>query len=137
MPRTSREKVRSIIEVDDDEVPDLDPFIETANNLVTDVCTGSGYTNAKLELIERWLSAHFYAIRDPRMTTKESRGQLGGIRQQFESKVDLGLNLTRYGQQAVILDSAGNLKQLESSSKQRKIKKMFWLGTPSADWPEV
>lgn len=132
MPRTTDEAVAGIIETDED-IP-LTPFIEVANELVTEVCGSvTTYTTTRLELIERWLSAHFYAIRDPRSTREE----VEGIRDTYESKVDLGFDLTRYGQQAMRLDTNGGLAALNNAIKNAKsslpaVKKMVgmtWLGT--------
>lgn len=107
--RTTEAAVKLIIEVDDDI--SLTPFIETANNILERVCLDSGYSEATLELIERWLSAHFYAIRDPRVT----REGVKGIEEAFAVSVkSSGFNTTPYGQQALLLDSAGNLADLEA-----------------------
>lgn len=107
--RTTDEAVGGIIEVDED-IP-LTPFIETANNLVDRVCLESDYSDATLELIERWLSAHFYATRDPRTNREEVKG----IVEAFEGSTKIGLSNTRYGQQAMLLDTAGNLKALDEA----------------------
>lgn len=135
MPRTTAPQVKGIIETDATIIvvdADLDPFIEVANELVTEKCTGDAgpdpaYTATRLELIERWLAAHFYAIRDPR-TTNEKAGPVGAA---YESKVDLGLDLTRYGQQAKILDTNGGLATLDQATKDGKRRTVgaSWLGT--------
>lgn len=113
--RTTALAVGGIIEVNDGD--DLDPFIETANYLVDACClyasdgtTSLGYTDTQLELIERWLSAHFYAIYEPRSFLD----QVGDLRQQIESKVNLRLEVTRYGQQAMLLDFKGGLAALSN-----------------------
>lgn len=128
MPRTTVEAVEAIIEVDE-LILDIEPFIEAANSLVTRICVkdDSDYSDADLELIERWLSAHFYAIRDPRLTEEGA----GSVRARYESKVDLGFNLTRYGQQALLLDTEGGLAKLQNEILKggRKNVKMVWLGT--------
>lgn len=105
--RTTDSAVTGIIEVDVD-IP-LTPFIETANNLVDRVCVNSEYSDATLELIERWLSAHFYATRDPRASMERA----GSVEEQFEGSTKVGLSNTRYGQQALLLDTAGNLALLD------------------------
>jgi hypothetical protein len=120
--RTTSGAVEGIIEVD--AAISLTPFIETASALVDEIATDSGHDATRLELIERWLSAHFYAIRDPR-TTQEKAGTVGAS---YESKVDLALDLTRYGQQAMVLDSSGLLRSL-SSKKGRRQASVTWLGT--------
>ncbi len=119
MPRTTSVAVAAIIEVDD-SIP-LDPFIETASALVDEIPAGS-LNDTRLELVERWLSAHFYAIRDPR-TTRERADR---IEQTFQSRVGLGLANTHYGQQAAILDTTGTLKALDAEGK--RTVSVLWLG---------
>lgn len=119
--RTDSTSVGGIIEVDDSI--DLDPFIETANALVTEICAPLGYNEVRLELIERWLSAHFYAIRDPRARSE----QAGDVQESFQFKIDLGLNQTRYGQMALQLDTKGGLKNLNENSGVKP--GLFWGGT--------
>jgi len=123
--RTTPALVAGIIEVD--VTIDLDPFIFTASELVTEVCAIAGYSIERLELIERWLAAHFYAIRDPR-TTNEKAGSVGAS---FESKVDLNLALTRYGQQAMVLDTQGGLTALNRSlaGGGSRVASVTWVGT--------
>lgn len=113
MARTTEELVKEIIEVDPN-VPSLDPFILPANELVTELCTSFGYTDTRLELIERWLSAHFYAILDPR--AKEERA--GPVSQENQSSVSLGLNVTHYGQQAMRLDTNGGLSSMDKAATE-------------------
>lgn len=140
MPYTDADKVRTIVETDDEAFPDLGPFIAAANSLVGAVCLGSGYSDFTLELIERWLAAHFYAVSDPRSTYE----QAGSVSEKLEGKTDLGLDFTRYGQQAKLLDYAGNLAKLgrdQVGKYARVAMEMVWLGTddgsvPDADNPE-
>lgn len=128
--RTTRDLVAGIIETDPQIVlsdeTGLDPFIDTANDLVTRLCTNSNYSDNTLELIERWLSAHFYAVRDPRTTTEGA----GGVSAGYESRVDLGLNLTRYGQQAMLVDSDNNLAALNKRNQEGVPPRpgVIWLG---------
>jgi hypothetical protein len=134
MPRTTAQLVAGIIEVDP-SIP-VAPFIEVASELVTEVCEPQEkpdgtpwYTATRLELIERWLTAHFYAIRDPR-TTQETAGSVAAS---YQSRVDLGLDVTHYGQQAKRLDTAGGLAQLDEEMKEGSPKLnvgIAWLGTP-------
>lgn len=133
--RTTDEAVRGIIDLDDDF--DTTPHIEAASSIVDSTCIlKSSYSDAQLELIERWLSAHFCAIQDPRATYD----QTGAIMSSYESKVDLGLSLTRYGQQAMIIDTDGNLAALANAQKKvstvlavSKRTRFTWLGTASEE----
>lgn len=120
MLRTTSVLVGGIIEVDSNI--DLSPFIEVANELVTEVCD-SDLGDTRLEKIERYLAAHFYTLRDPR-TTSERAGPVGAS---FQSKVDLFLESSHYGQMAMVLDTSGGLANLNATAGVRRI-------TASADW---
>lgn len=123
MPRTSAAAVKGIIEVDSDI--DLTPFIEVANALVEEIATPSGHAAIQLELIERWLSAHFYCMRDPR-AERERAGPVGAT---YQSKVDLNLATSHYGQMAMVLDTSGELAAL--SGKTKRTVSVTWAGTVS------
>ena len=121
--RTTPPLVAEIIEVDEDI--SLDPFITTASALVDDVAsadTNGDLTSDRLELIERWLSAHFYAMRDPRFVFERA----GPVSATYQSKIDLNLALTHYGQQAMVLDTTGALRALSSGKRAARAS---WLGT--------
>lgn len=123
MARTTSSNVEGIIEVD--VTISLDPFILVANELVTEVCSDAGYTEERLELIERWLAAHFYCTRDPRA----SREQAGPVAQSLQSVIDLGLNNSHYGQTALLLDTAGGLAALNKAAQKGKLTaSVTWLG---------
>lgn len=135
--RTTPAAVRKICEVDDDfDDAALDPYLEAANSLVTDIVLPAydpPATPAKLELVERWLSAHFYSVRDPVSISE----WISSLRTFYEYKVDLHLNLTRYGQQAILLDTSGSLaafnNRLKKADKilpaEKRDVTAFWLGS--------
>jgi hypothetical protein len=126
--RTTSVAIASIIEVDSSI--DLTPFIETANLVVTDVCGDFDYTDEKLEMIERWLAAHFYAVRDPRPASEAA----GSVSANYQYKVDLNLAVTTYGQQAMLLDTSGGLAALNkrASSGHGVVTGVRWMGKD--DW---
>lgn len=132
MARTTPLLVAGVIEVDLDEIPDLTPFIDVANELVTEVCENGpadpAYSLARLTYIETWLAAHFYAIRDPRTAIEG----VGTLRTHYMHKVDLMLKQTTYGQQAMLLDTAGGLAALSNSMNDIKGARsgVYWVGTP-------
>lgn len=117
--RTTAAAVSAIIETDDSI--DLTPFIEMANNVTTNVCQYAfgnvnkpiGYLDVQLELIERWLSAHYYAIRDPQVTDEKA----GDVSQAYQGKTGYNFDATTYGQQAMTVDYFGTL-----AAFQRRIK---------------
>lgn len=124
--RTEASKIRKILKVSN-SVPSLDPFIETASNVVDTHCTASGYSDATLELIERWLSAHFVILYDRRRASEK----IGPLSTSYESgDLGMGLKATAYGQQALILDHKGSLaalqKQLEGGASQFFMQHLGW-----------
>ena len=133
MSRTTYAAVALIIEVDSNVSTDLAPFIEVASSIVEEVCNVTDadgdavHTDATLELIERWLTAHFYAIRDPRTILERA----GKVSASFQSKVDLGFDTSHYGQAAMRLDTNGGLSQLNQMAKDGNLRTvgMAWLGT--------
>ena len=124
--RTTDAAVKLIIEVDINI--STTSFIEAANALVTQCCTNltTDYTDAHLELIERWLSAHMYTNRD--MRASEERA--GDVSQRLQSKVDLGFDTSHYGQMAMRLDYQGGLAALNEKIKkgQRATVSLTYLG---------
>jgi len=131
MARTNATNIKAIIEVDTTIIAadsDLDPFISTANELVTEICTGTNapdpvYSATRLELIERWLAAHFYAIRDPRAKSEKA----GSVGVSYRGKTDLNLSLTHYGQQAMMIDTNGGLARLDKG--KGITASVLWAGT--------
>ena len=111
MSRVEPQEVKEIISTDR---VDLEPFIAAANSLVTDVLGGEGLSTVRLKEIERWLAAHFISQTGsegtPGQTVEE---QIGETRRRFsENQITDNLSTTRYGQQALMLDTTGKLSGL-------------------------
>ena len=125
MARTTAEEVAGVVEVD--ETISLTPFITIANELVTELCTDSDYTDVRLELIERWLAAHFYLIRDQAVAQE----QAGPVQVQYQFKIGMFLTQTKQGQTALALDTAGNLAALSKRMEDGEPGRIgfTWLGT--------
>jgi len=124
MARTTDADVESVVEVD--ASLSLTPFISIANELVTELCTDSGYTDARLVLVETWLAAHFYLIRDQAVAME----QAGSVQIQYQYKIGLNLAQTKHGQTAMILDTAGNLAALSKRVEDGEPAgiSMTWMG---------
>lgn len=87
----------------------ISPFITVANLTVTDILGATTVLSAnQLKEIERWLSAHFVAIRDPRI----SREKTEEAEATYHGKSDMGLDHTPYGQQVKLLDTTGTMTNL-------------------------
>lgn len=113
MSRVTEAEVRAIMLDIDPNLTDLSPFITAANLLVTQVCTDSSLSDALLKEIERWLSAHYVCMADPRLMSEG----IQSAKDVYESKVDLGLDVSRYGQQAKRLDTSGALARLDKQKR--------------------
>ena len=128
MARTTENAVRGIIDVSPD-VSDLTAFITPANELVTECCVDDDATlsDIRLELIERYLAAHFYTVYDPRYESEKA----GSVSAKYQSKVDLGLSTSHYGQMAMTLDTTGGLAALNEKTKRGTplTAGITWLGT--------
>lgn len=117
--RTTEELIKSIIFEDDFDVTNYDTFIATANMVVTKyVAINSNYTDGDLQLIETWLAAHYCCINSPRKT----QSTISSVQASYEAKVGMGFNLTRYGQQAMLLAGYGELAKLNVLMEQKKIR---------------
>lgn len=128
-PRTTPTLVAGLIDVQDGA--DLSVYIQTANEITTEVCGHSGYSDgyegSRMELIERWLAAHFYTIFDNQLAAARA----GTVSVSYQWKTDYGYRASMYGQQAMLIDTKGNLaKQENSVNVQRKIVLgILWMGT--------
>ena len=133
MPRTTSQAVAALFQdfPTGGDAPDLTPFIEGSNALVTELCAAH-YDATRLELIERWLAAHFYCVSDPAATFEGAEG----VQASYESKVDLGLRITRYGQQAMFFDTGGYLAVINNAQLTQEVPlpaagkrvRFMWLG---------
>lgn len=124
--RTTAAKVGSIVDMD--STVDVEAFIEAANQIVTDVCISSGYTDAKLIRIETWLAAHFYLVYDPAAAPDKEKA--GSVSISYLAKIGFYFRLTRHGQMAMALDTEGNLSQLNKRMEDGEAAsvEMFWPG---------
>lgn len=125
MARTTSENVQGIVEVD--ASISLTPFITVANAVVTKHCVDDDFTAADLELIERYLAAFFYCLRDKRLVSESAKG----VGQSLQHVEDLGFDANEYGQMAKRLDWSGALAALDAASKGglRKTVDWTWGGT--------
>jgi hypothetical protein len=104
MARVTESDVRAIITT---SVVSLDVFIAQAALVVDEQLDGLGMTDARLKEIERFLAAHFIASSIDPQAKSES---VGAVSATYEGQQGLGLQSTRYGQQAIAFDTTGTLK---------------------------
>ena len=142
MPLTTPTAVQNLL-AEYDSSMDLNQCIEAGDSLVTSQCItllnadgtpyyAGGAANSQIELIARYLGAHFYEVNIKRYKFRAA----GKVQESTESKVDLRLDQTTYGQTAMVLDYSGSLAALNNSLATVKkplpsgVKSKFtWLGT--------
>lgn len=133
--RTTDTAVQAILGKNWDDRTSVDPFIETASLVVDSVeaCAidkGEDLSDAQLEMIERWLSGHYYLIMDQIFSSKRAEGATGV----FQGKTNMYLESTIYGQTAARLDPSGCLQAI--AGEEWKKAGGFWLGRDPVDQTE-
>ena len=122
---TSAEAVQQIIDYDQELIPDLTPFLDTAVAL-TDSVIGTALADPLLEQVQKYLTAHFVGITDPRLQT----AQVKSLLETYQVKLSLGLGVTHFGQVAMTLDTSGKLAAWNTRVVEGKGRvQFFWAGT--------
>lgn len=134
--RTTERAVKGLLlsNYDNSSNPSLQPFIDTAASLVDriEIADDKGsMSSSSLELVERYLSAHFYAHADPFLSSKSTGGASG----QFQGRTDVGFDATLYGQTAKRLDVTGTLVTLDQPLRPKA--SCNWLGLVRDDQTDV
>ena len=109
----NRVTTAEVKEIYDTTQTDLDVFITLANALITKLLSSAGHSATILKEIERYLSAHFSCVMEP---LAQSEG-VAGISQGYEGQTGMGLDRTRYGQNAKLIDTSGILVAYDAQSK--------------------
>jgi len=136
--RTTDTEVKAILlgQYDLSGEPALTAFIATASSLTdyVDTCdTLNELSTATLELIERWLAAHYYAHADQLAQSKST----GDASSSFQGVTGKGLESTQYGQTAINLDITGCLAKKNREMVEGKVKAgITWLGKAKSDQTE-
>lgn len=107
--------------------PDLTPYIDTANALISRVNTCALTKNitlstTELELLERWMAAHYYTKSDPTYNSRTTEGASGNfVRDPNEPEP--------YKNAAIDLDPSGCLNSL----LKRQRAGGAWMGKTAAE----
>ena len=108
MARVTTDDVNDIVEVATDA--DLTPFITVANLMVTEDLVGKGLSDERLVQIELWLAAHFTVIHFEKGGLNRIRTGEASEGYSAPTRAGKGLEMTRYGQQVMMLDTTGILR---------------------------
>ena len=107
MARVTASAVKKLIDTDTLDADVTDVFIPMAELITNDVLADKDLSEARLTEIERWLAAHYIAASiDPQTQASSISGAVGDT---FEGVTGTGLAFTRYGTQAIALDTSGTL----------------------------
>lgn len=118
--RVNDDDVKALIDVKPGRV--LTPFIDMAHLIVEEDVKPAAPTmsEARLTMIEKLLSAHFVAVTEERggLTSSEQ----GESRESYAGLLTYGtgLTLTRFGQQAIVMDSSGKLAEMANAKGTKK-----------------
>lgn len=92
-------------------------FITASHSVIYEYyATSTRFTESRLKLIELYLAAHFAAITNP----ITAFAGVGKLQESVQYKVGMGLQFTKYGQQALLLSNDTLLKKRAS---------LTWVGT--------
>ena len=109
----------------------LTAFIASAGVIVgTDGCdlAAAGLSATTIDEITKWLSAHLATSDDFRVESHRSSGH----QVTFESEIGLGLDQSRYGMMAKILDRTGCLAQIDKADRTKLIARAARASPTSA-----
>ena len=95
-------------------------FIVTAELIVSEDLAGQGYSAARIDQITLYLAAHFVALTEERGNL--TKHQKGDALEEYAMELGSGFASTRYGQQALNLDTSGILKTQTSKALQAQFR---------------
>jgi hypothetical protein len=131
MSYTTPTAVAAVLGRNYDGSTDLQQYIDSAEVVIARMIAcaqakGFSHTEPEVELIERWLAAHFYCKMDPLYNSNSTEGASGAYQRKGGGE---GFESTDYGEMAVRLDDSGCLNAMG----KRMSAGGFWLGKPVSD----
>lgn len=107
------------------EPDQITAFILAANTLVNNTCAVAtpALDAITLKEIERWVAAHFCWMRNPGSLRKViGDSESWGFPASVTTSWGKGLNLSPYGQQAILLDTSGSLAALTTQKQKASFR---------------
>ena len=102
----------------------VDLFISHANLLVNEELNTGTLSEARLTAIENLLAAHFTVLATEKGALAST--EIGDSRDRLHNIYDKGLQSTRFGQQAIMMDTTGRLRELSNTSEVAPTKKAIF-----------
>jgi hypothetical protein len=120
--RVTQQEVKTNVGMVTADATDLTLFIDNATMIVDEELVGKGLSDNRLKFIELHLASHFtvLSIEKGGLTRQKLDEAEEGYRQDFTSKPNL--SMTRYGQQALALDTSGSLSKLDSPAGKAEFR---------------
>lgn len=98
--------------------------ITVATTIVDEKLAPTGkHSEAALRNLELFLAAHFATL-----TVKEGpieMNRIGAVTERYHDIYEAGLNATRFGQQAIVLDTTGTLAGMSAQAIKPRLKALF------------
>ncbi len=98
----------------------LTNFIDTANLFVDTHLASAGHTDEILAKIELYLAAHYVALTEEQGGL--TRAKLGDADESFANIYGQGLKATRFGQQALAIDTTGILNSVAATQLKAEFR---------------
>lgn len=116
MPRVTEDQVRALVG-EPDSVVDAAPAVDAASLLVTEELASRTlpHSDERLALIELYLAGHFLylTVREGALAAEV----LGDATERYHNIYFAGLRSTRFGQQAILLDTSGVLAAIAAKAE--------------------
>jgi len=132
--RVTQTEVRTTSQLDAVYNAAIDAAIVVATTLVDEHLLTLGYSAATLKNIELYLACHFAVLSAEKGPLAANR--IGEVQERYHDIYGKGLNASRFGQQAILLDSSGKLAELSAKAEQPNRQALFSVIEPAASEDE-
>lgn len=114
MLRVSGQELKSYLGLEETDTTDLSIFLDLGNMLVEDELLGKGLSVNRLKMIELNLDAHYATLSIEKGGMVQQSVGLASETYQQERMVKPNFSRTRFGQQAIALDTSGTLSSMNA-----------------------
>lgn len=135
MPRVTQSEVRSMSGLDVSQSAAVEAAIPVASTLVDEQLASKGLTESTMKSVELLLSCHFALLSAE--DGPKSSVRIGEASERYHDIYGPGFKATRFGQQAMVLDTSGTLSALsakaEKTSRHAQFRVVDPIHTPVGD----